>query len=99
MKLLERRNMNVPSKLYHVTTWKNALSIMHSGLKPLGVDHLIYFADSFGGASTFAYMHGVPLEEIIVVVVDTTNLDKNLFDYGYDHSPTFFKNIDKTLKL
>lgn len=85
--------MNIPDKLYHATTWKNALSIMDNGLK-LGTDNLIYFADSFGGASLFSYMHGIPLEDIIVVVIDTTNLNKDLFDYGYDHSPTFFKNIE-----
>lgn len=86
--------MNIPDKLYHATTWKNALSIMYSGLKPLGTDHLIYFADSFGGASTFAYMHGIPLKDIVVVIVDTNNLNKDLFDYGYDHSVSFFKNIE-----
>ena len=86
--------MKTPNKLYHATTWKNALLIMDIGLKPLGADHLIYFADSFAGAGTFAYMHGVSLEDIIVIEVDTTNLDKNLFDYGRDHDPTFFKNIE-----
>lgn len=85
--------MKIPDKLYHATTWKSALSIMDTGLKPLGADHLIYFTDTFAGAGTFAYMHGVSLEDIIVIEVDTTNLDKNLFDYGYDHNPIFFKDI------
>ena len=86
--------MKIPEKLYHATTRKNALSIMNTGLKPLSIGHLIYFADSFGGASMFSYLHGIPLEDIIVVIIDTTNLNKDLFDYGYDHSPTFFKNIE-----
>lgn len=86
--------MKVPDKLYHATTWENALSIMDTGLKPLGVDQLTYFADSFAGAGIFAYMRGIALKDIIVVVVDTTNLDKNLFDYGKDHSSIFFKNIE-----
>ena len=86
--------MNIPNKLYHATRMKNILSIMARGLEPRGADHLIYFADTFGGASFFAYMHGVPIDEIIVVEVDTTNLPKELFDYGGDHNPMFFKDIE-----
>lgn len=86
--------MNVPDKLYHGTTLNNALSIMDSGLKPFGIEHLIYFADSFGGASLFVYLHNIPLEDIIVIEIDTSGLDKDLFAYGMDHNPVFFKNIE-----
>lgn len=86
--------MNIPNKLYHATRMKNILSIMARGLEPRGVDHLIYFADTFGGASFFAYMHGIPVDQIVVVEVDTTNLAKELFDYGGDHNPNFFKDIE-----
>lgn len=86
--------MHIPNKLYHATRMGNALSIMVRGLEPRGIEHLIYFADTFGGACYFAYMHGIPIDQIVVVEVDTTNLAKELFDYGADHSPTFFKDIE-----
>ena len=85
--------MQVPNKLYHATRQDNAVSIMVRGLEPRGVDRLIYFADTFGGACYFAYMHGIPIDQIIVVEVDTTNLNRELFDYGGDHNPSFFKDI------
>lgn len=86
--------IDIPDKIYHATKEKNIISIMDNGLKPLGIDKLIYFCDTFAGAGTFAYMHGVPLNDIVVIEVDTTNLNKELFDYGRDHSPTFFKDIE-----
>lgn len=87
--------MNIPDKIYHATTWEKAMSIMADGaLKPLGMDRLIYFADSFAGACMFLVIHGTPLDEIVVVEVDTTNLKGDLFDYGLDHSTVFFKDIE-----
>lgn len=87
--------MNIPEKIYHATTQKNAFSIMKDkALKPLGMDGLTYFADTFAGASMFLYLYGVPLEDIVVIEVNTTNLNKDLFDYGRDHSTVFFKGIE-----
>lgn len=86
--------MQIPNKLYHATRQDNALSIMVKGLEPRGIEHLTYFADTFGGACCFAYMHGVPIDQIVVIEVDTTNLSKELFDYGGDHNPSFFKGIE-----
>lgn len=85
--------IDIPDKIYHATKKKNTISIIDNSLKPLGIDKLIYFCDTLAGAGTFAYMHGVPLDDIVIIEIDTTNLNKELFNYGNDHNPNFFKGI------
>jgi len=85
---------NLPQVLYHSTHEDNLDSIIEHGLEPRGMDGLTYFADSFAGAVMFAYFHGVPLENVLVLMVHVDSLDKTRITEGRDHNPNFFKGVD-----
>lgn len=85
--------MEVPSVLYHATLKENAELIWDNGFYQ-NKEGIVYLADSIKGAAAFLFARAVMLENIVVFEIDTEHLDENLFAYGTDHNPNFFKGIE-----
>lgn len=78
--------------LYHATKYKNLLSIIEGGLLP-GYDGMIYFTTSEQHSVNWIDMTNLQGEDLLVIRIDSKDLDENLIEDGMDHSPTFFKGI------
>lgn len=78
--------------LYHATKYENLFGIMRDGLKP-GMDGLIYFTTDEQHSVNWIDMVNIKGEDLLVIRVDTNNINEALLDDGYDHSPTFYKGI------
>lgn len=91
-----KKENKIQKYYYHATKEKNLGSILSQGLKP-GFDGLVYMADTEQNAVQFISLRVYGTDEnIIVIQINTEELDKSLFDEGYDHSPEFFKGDVKT---
>lgn len=78
--------------LYHATKFKNLPSIVREGLKT-GIDGVIYFTTSEQHSVNWIDMTNIDGDDLLVIRVDTKDLDEDLLDDGNDHDPEFFKGI------
>ncbi|MDF2615406.1 MAG: hypothetical protein K0Q47_61 [Sedimentibacter sp.] len=85
--------IKIPEILYHATWEENVMSIFLEGLKP-GFDGLNYLCDKQEDAAKFLVLKIQPGKQLVVLKIYTKNLDKELFDYGFDHNPNFFGNLN-----
>lgn len=72
--------------LYHATHQKNLPSIMLEGIHP-GTDGCVYLTEEFGQAASFALLHNVPQED--VVVLECHLPDSRVYE-TFDHSRNYF---------
>ncbi len=82
------------SKLYHATWKENLLKIYVEGIKP-GFDGLTYMCTTANSTLPFLALRAAAEgRDVVVIEIDSTMLNSELIEEGFDHNPNFFKDAE-----
>lgn len=77
-------------KYYHATSYSKAKSILQDKEIKIGIDKIVYLADSFDNALKFAYVR-IWGESIILFEIEIPEDENQLIEETFDHNPDFFQ--------